>query len=802
MSVEECSGVAPAEYKFTVRMPTAPAPSTTLEGAVDRVTFYNPENGFSVLRVRVRGRREPVAVVGILPAVQPGEQLRLEGQWHTDPRHGAQFRPEHAEVRPPAALEDIQRYLGSGLIRQIGPVLAERIVQTFGEATLQVLDSQPERVREVAGVGAQRAQSIAAAWTEHRALRVVAAFLSEHGLDTRYAPRLVGIYGPDAPRVLAANPYRLVGDVPGLGFAAADRLGQSLEVRPTAVPRLQAAVQAALLRAADQGHTRLSRDELAASAAGLADVEPGVLQPAITQLEASGTIAASGADPAGVAPVAAEHGPLFNAPPTPAVPLPAAVARPTGRVRIYEPVPTSSALAGVEDGVDLGLGLRALVRAEETLAGQARRLAKRPVSLEPATVDAWLARAADNHTLSAEQRAAIREAALSGLFVLTGGPGVGKTFTVRVLVRLLQALGRSVALAAPTGKAAKRLGEVVGLEASTVHRLLGAGPAGFRHGARDPLPVNVVVVDEASMLDTQLARAVFAAIGPSGQLVLVGDADQLPSVGPGQVLRDLLASGVVPAARLERVFRQAAQSQIVTNAHRIRRGELPELARPDALLRTSDCVFVAAAPDRLAEVATEWAVSRLPRALGCGPAEVQTLAPLTRVCQALNSRLQARLNPPGADTPERPHGALPLRLGDRVIHTRNNYTLEVFNGDTGRIVGIDPDRVRVDFGEARQVEYAPGDLLDLEHAYCLTVHRAQGSEWPGVVVLVSSSFGPMLSRNLLYTALTRARRAAVLVGDEAAIARAVGETRDQARQTGLASLLAEPPDGPEADAAD
>ena len=264
-TLKECSSVAPAEYKFTVRMPTASAASTTLEGAVDRVTFYNPENGFSVLRVRVRGRREPVAVVGILPAVQPGEQLRLQGQWHTDARHGAQFRPEHAEVRPPAALEDIQRYLGSGLIRQIGPVLAQRIVQSFGEATLQVLDTQPERVREVPGVGAQRARSIAAAWTEHRALRAVAAFLSEHGLDTRYAPRLVGIYGPDAPRVLAANPYRLVGDVPGLGFAAADRLGQSLDIRPAAVPRLQAAVQSRRLawrtwsRASSSRRSRSSR---------------------------------------------------------------------------------------------------------------------------------------------------------------------------------------------------------------------------------------------------------------------------------------------------------------------------------------------------------------------------------------------------------------------------------------------------------------------------------------------------------------------------------------------------------------
>jgi exodeoxyribonuclease V alpha subunit len=330
---------------------------------------------------------------------------------------------------------------------------------------------------------------------------------------------------------------------------------------------------------------------------------------------------------------------------------------------------------------------------------------------------------------------------------------------------------------------------VVGLEASTVHRLLGAGPSGFRHGPSDPVQAQVVVVDEASMLDTQLARFLVAAVGPSSQLILVGDADQLPSVGPGQVLRDLLSSGVVPSAQLGRVFRQAAQSQIVANAHRIRQGQIPELAPATALLRTSDCVVVPASADRLAEVATEWAAARLPRALGCSPEEIQALAPLTRVCQVLNSRLQQRLNPAGDGRPERPHGALALRLGDRVIQTRNNYTLEIFNGDTGRVVGVEPHRVRVDFGEGHQVDYAPADLLDVEHAYCLTVHRSQGSEWRGVVVVVSSSFGPMLSRNLLYTALTRARGAVVLIGDEAAIARAVAQTRDQERHTGLASLL-------------
>jgi exodeoxyribonuclease V alpha subunit len=352
----------------------------------------------------------------------------------------------------------------------------------------------------------------------------------------------------------------------------------------------------------------------------------------------------------------------------------------------------------------------------------------------------------------------------------------------------VEAVGRSVALAAPTGKAARRLGEVVGLEARTIHRLLGAGPRGFRHGPAEPLAEQVVVVDEASMLDTQLATALVRAIGPGCQLILVGDADQLPSVGPGQVLRDLLASEALPAARLERVFRQAAESRIVTNAHLIRQGQPPVLAPRAALAEGVDCIFVPAAAGRIAELAARWSTDELPRALGLDSGEVQTLAPLNRVCQALNSLLQARLNPPRGQA-ERPHGALPLRLGDRVIQTRNNYQLGVFNGESGRLVDLQPQELTVELDDGRRVTYAAADLLDLEHAYCLTVHRSQGSEWPGVVVLVSSSYGPMLSRNLLYTALTRARRAAVLIGDEAAIERAVAETRDLERCTGLRALL-------------
>jgi exodeoxyribonuclease V alpha subunit len=784
----------------------APPPTeTTLEGIVERVTFYNPANGFSVVRVRVRGRREPVAVVGTLPALQPGEVLAARGVWQTDPRHGAQFRPSSAEVRRPSDVDGIVRYLGSGLVKQIGPVLAKRIVGTFGERTLDVLDATPERVREVPGIGPGRARAIAAAWSEHRALRDLMAFLAEHGLDGRFAPRLLAVYGTDATRILAANPYRLVADVPGLGFPSADRLGEDLGIRPTAPARIQAAVQATLLRASENGHTRLPRPALADGAARLAEVAAELAESAIAQLLAGGAIAVRSAPPAGA------PGRQTPAPPG-ALPVAPEPEQRVGRVRIYTPPSPPPVVQATEtaDPPDegLGIGLAGLVRAEEDLAARLLGLARRP-GLPARRVASWLATDAESRTLSDEQREAVATAATSGCFVLTGGPGVGKTTTTRALVRCLQALGRSVALAAPTGKAARRLGEVVGLEARTLHRLLGAGPRGFRHDHRDPLPYDVVIVDEASMLDTQLARSVVRAIAPTSQLILVGDADQLPSVGPGQVLRDVLASGRVPSARLETVFRQAALSQIVTNAHRIRQGLLPDMAPPGALAQAfggegggrgdagpggsarsgSDCVFVAVPAARVTTVAAEWAALRLPQVLGVPAGEVQAIAPLVRVCQTLNSMLQERLNPTNGQ-PERPHGALSLRVGDRVIQTHNNYHLSVFNGDTGSIVQIDDDSgLTVDFGDGRLVAYGAADLLDLDHAYGLTVHRSQGSEWPGVVVLASSGFGPILSRNLLYTALTRARRAVVVVGDEAAIAQAVARTRDQERVTGLPVLL-------------
>ena len=581
-----------------------PGPEVALDGTVERITFYNPTNGFSVVRLRVRGRRDPITVVGTLPAAQPGELLAMHGRWQTDPRHGAQFRPTTAEVRRPSDVDGIVRYLGSGLVRQIGPVLAKRIVGTFGERTLEVLDATPERVREVPGIGPQRARGIAAAWAEHRALRDVMAFLAEHGLDTRFAPRLLAAYGDGC----AAHPERQ--SVPAGGGRARVwvPIGGSARQGSGRPPHRPGP------RAGGRSRRRCWRPARTATPA-CCTRRWWKRRPPSRRCRRSWPRAAwrncwpAGRSRCGAAPESAQrthqrpsHGRRRGARSRHSPrPLPAPEREPggevRGRVRIYTPADLSPRPRPRRPltSAGLGIGLAGLVRAEEDLASRLLGLARRP-GLPARRVERWLAADAESRGLSEEQRQAVATAATSGCFVLTGGPGVGKTTTTRALVRCLQALGRSVALAAPTGKAARRLGEVVGLEARTLHRLLGAGPGGFRYNADDPLPFDVLIVDEASMLDTQLARAVVRAVGPGSQLILVGDADQLPSVGPGQVLRDVLASGRVPSARLETVFRQAALSQIVTNAHRIRQGLLPELAPPAALAADSvggsDCVFV------------------------------------------------------------------------------------------------------------------------------------------------------------------------------------------------------------------
>lgn len=749
------------------------AQSEQLAGEIVRITFYNPENGHTVAVVQTA--TQTITAVGKLPDVQPGETVALEGQWTLHPVYGPQFAVSHCTTSRPGTLEAMQRYLGSGLVPGLGPVLAERLVAHFGAAVFEVLDQTPQRVAEVAGIGKKRMEWLRQAWAEHRALRDIIQFLYEHNLSTLYAHRLYQALGADALALVQANPYRLAEVLPVVGFGAADRIACQQGTPPGAPTRLHAGIEAALLEAAGSGHTYLPLGELLERASTLLGQDLAApIEAAVTQLLLSERLLAptvqKGAMPSEtVAPRLQQHQGR------------------TVRVFVAAPALTLEHMTPVY--------LPSYWRTEVALARRIREQARRTTEVDVERVQRWLGRWCERYglALAPEQEQAVLRGVSDELFVLTGGPGSGKTTTLQALVGLLRAMGQSVLLAAPTGKAAKRMAEVIGVEARTLHRLLGAQPGNrFTYDEANPLPTDVLIVDEASMLDIFLAHATLRAVGPKTRLILVGDSDQLPSVGPGQVLHDLLAAERVPTVRLTQIFRQAQESAIIQNAARIRAGEPPALVASRSRNELpADCVFVEAWASAAVDAAVQWAVAELPRRLGLDPhRDIQVLTPLTRRVLVLNERLQRRLNPPGPAAPERPRGLLPLRLGDRVIQTVNDYRLQVFNGETGQIVSIDEGGgVTVDFAD-RRVIYGAGDLYQLEHAYALTVHRSQGSEWPAVVVVLTQADRVLLSRPLLYTALTRAKRCAVLVGEPAAFARAVAAVENTTRYSGLLGLLA------------
>jgi exodeoxyribonuclease V alpha subunit len=744
-----------------IRMPAGPGIQreiSVLEGVLERVTFANPETGYTIARIGPvkgggggGGGSDLITAVGPLLGAQVGESLRMRGRWTSHPKYGRQFEVHAYTTVLPATTQGIRRYLGSGLIKGIGPVMAERMVAHFGVDIMHVIESEPARLVEVDGLGPKRTAMITAAWAEQKAIKEVMVFLQGVGVSTSLAVRIYKKYGDDAIAVVRDEPYRLAAEVWGIGFKTADTIAAAVGIARDSPERITAGLAYTLSEAADDGHCYLPAPNLMADAAKILEVPAELITPCLDELAAAEGVIRESVPPA--------SGPE-TAPQVPAVYLPPFHA-------------AERALAS------------ALLR---LLAARADRLAAfRAVDWDKALP--WL-RSRTGAPLAPEQEEAVRLALTSRVAVLTGGPGCGKSFTVRSVVALARAKGAKVVLAAPTGRAAKRLAELTGHEAATIHRLLQLRPGGEpSFDATTPLDADLVVVDETSMVDLILANKLVKAVPPGAHLLLVGDVDQLPSVGAGEVLRDLLTAGTLPVVRLTKIFRQAQQSGIVVNAHRINAGQAPGLTGfADFFWFSCD------EPEEVAALVTDIVARRIPARFGLDPRrDVQVLCPMHRGpagAGSLNLALQEALTPFREGRPERRYGGRVFRVGDKVTQLRNNYekgAAGIFNGTVGVVTGIslEDHLLTVLTDEDEQVEYGFDELDELAHAYAVTIHRSQGSEYPAVVIPLTMGSWMMLQRNLLYTGVTRAKKLVVLAGSRRALAAAVRSKGSGRRHTAL-----------------
>ncbi len=723
----------------------------TIQGVVERLTYHSSESGYSVARLKAPGDRDLVTIVGSFPNIQPGQTLQLTGFWKDHPKFGSQFSVTQYKETKPATITGIEKYLGSGLIKGVGPVTAKRIVAHFGLETLDIIETQIDRLIEVPGIAKKRVKMIQTTWATQRIIKDVMVFLQSHGVSTTYAVKIYKQYKDDAIAVVEKNPYQLATDVYGIGFVTADTIARNLGVAPDSEFRYRAGIVHVLGEAAeDGGHCFLPRAELVEQVVkrlALPDHTPEsqVVADIVWQMGLENQIVVQGHR---------EH-----------------------EFICYQP---------------------SFFMSEQNLTSRLATLLSRPLAVDQARVSAWIDRyiAATGIQLSPQQRQAVEMAASERVLILTGGPGVGKTFVTRTIVALWKAMGKSIALASPTGRAAQRLSEMTGREAKTIHRLLEFDPRSmsFQRHSDNPIPATAIVVDEASMVDLFLGHSLLKAVSLDAQLLLVGDRDQLPSVGPGSVLGDMMDSGRVPMVRLTQVFRQAQASMIVSNAHRINLGEYPMLESVSSTPAT-DCLWWGAPEPENGVQAIQELISNLIPQYGFNPAtDVQVLCPMTRGdvgTRNLNTVLQQIINPPDANQAEIVRGGITLRVGDRVIQKKNDYNREVFNGDMGVIKSIDLEEqeVTVQFAE-RQVSYDYADLDEITLAWSVTVHKAQGSEYPVVILPIYMQSFIMLSRNLLYTGLTRAKKLAILIGPKKAIGLAVRQVKDQQRYTLLAQRLA------------
>jgi len=723
------------------RSQTAALPES-LTGLIERVTFFNEENGFAVLKVKTRGHREPVTVIGALPSVNAGEWLTAEGRWIQDRQFGLQFRAELLRCTAPTTREGIEKYLASGMVKGIGPRYANKLVAKFGEKIFDIIESCSGRLEEVEGIGPERRRRIKAAWAEQKIIREIMVFLHSNGVSTSRAVRIYKTYGEEAIETVRANPYVLAQDIRGIGFRTADQIAQKMGIPHDSLLRACAGLAHVLSEATGQGHCALPVPLLKEEAAKLLLVPEKLLDTALERTLKEGELVRE--------------------------------------------------LIGGEDLVFLPM----LKRAEEGIAERFRKVGKLRSSY-PAIDFEKAVTWCEQHTgqiLADSQKVALQQALKKRVLIITGGPGVGKTTLINAILLILRAKKVACQLCAPTGRAAKRLSETTGLEAKTVHRLLEVEPGkgGFLRKETNPLRCELLVVDETSMVDVSLMHQLVRALPAESALLLVGDVDQLPSVGPGNVLRDLIESDAVPVVRLTEVFRQAVNSRIITNAHRINHGLLPEIAARE---KESDFYFVERKdPEKISEALLEMVKTRIPKRFNLDPIrDIQVLSPMNRGSlgvRELNVRLQTELNPLRENEPVVERFGWQFRVRDKVIQTENDYDKAVFNGDIGQVVqiNVDEQEVTVDF-DGRKVSYEFGELDEIALAYAITIHKSQGSEFPAVVIPIATQQFMLLQRNLIYTGVTRGKKLVVLIGQPKALSIAVTNNRAQRRFSGLLTRL-------------
>ncbi|OJW47165.1 MAG: recombinase RecD [Alphaproteobacteria bacterium 41-28] len=712
-----------------------------LSGIVERVTYHNPENGYCVLRIKTRGHRDLVTVVGHSSSISAGEYIQASGMWVNNKIHGPQFKAQFIKASAPTTEEGIEKYLGSGMIKGIGPVYAKKLVQAFKGSVFEVIEEAPEKLETIEGIGPHRASLIVKGWADQKAVREIMLFLHQYGVSTSRAVRIYKTFGVHAIQVIRENPYKLAREVRGIGFLSADKIAQKIGIQKDSLVRTQAGLNHVLLESMDEGHCALPVKELLAKAEELLEVSQAILQKALREELRSEDL-------------------------------------------IQDKIENENCIF-----------LRGLYHSERSVANTLKNIFQGTLSwgaIDAEKAIPWVEKKL-SLTLSPSQQEAIRKALSSKVLVITGGPGVGKTTLIKSLLTILLAKGIKISLCAPTGRAAKRLSECTGMGAKTIHRLLEIDPktGGFSRGPDSPLTCQLLIIDETSMVDIPLMNSVLKALSQESALFLIGDVDQLPSIGPGNVLRDLIQSNAIPVVRLSEVFRQAASSRIIMNAHRINKGLMPKF--PERR-EESDCYFIETQnPEEATRKILEIIQYRIPQRFGLKSlTDIQVLCPMNRGsigARAMNSELQRVLNPTSLLKVER-FGST-FCLGDKVMQTINNYEKETYNGDIGFISHVDPElkELTITF-EERAIPYDFDELDEITLAYVTTIHKAQGSEYPVVVIPLMMQHYPMLQRNLLYTGITRGKTLVVIVGQKKAIALAIKAKSKHVRWSKLNEWLA------------